>query len=251
MIFLWTMFVAGFLHGFGPDHLAAIAALTSRERNLQLNPLNPLNHLNQLNQGGVSPPSAKARMVWLGVRFALGHAVTLLFLWGVVWWLGRELPATWQVRLEQLGGVVLVFLGGWLLATVFRRNVMFHTHAHTHEQAGQLRTHEHLHLHVIRAHNSHRHPHFDWLAGGLMGFSGARALLTALPLVLAGSAAVVLTRAMAFGLGILVSMALAGWLAARLSVFVRTPIYARGLVALTGSVSIALGLFWLVSPPGS
>ena len=84
-----------------------------------------------------------------------------------------------------------------------------------------------------------------------MGLSGARALLTALPLVLAGSVAVVLTRALAFGVGIVVSMALAGWLAARLAALTRSPAYARLLVAFTGGVSAALGLYWLAASPGS
>jgi hypothetical protein len=84
------------------------------------------------------------------------------------------------------------------------------------------------------------------VAGGLMGFSGARALLLAVPVVLAESAGAAAGRILAFGLGIVVSMALAGWLThAAFTRLARTPAYARLLVSATGVLSAALGFYWL------
>lgn len=248
MVFLWTMFLTGLLHGLGPDHLAAIAALAGRERRVEL----ASNELSGGRAGG-------NRAAWLGVRFALGHVSALLLLAGGAWWLGRDLPAIWQQRLEQLGGLALVFVGGGMLAEVFRRRVTLHEHTHTHHHGhgSSIETHSHPHIHLGHpgylgnAGKAHRHPHPAWFLGGVMGLSGARTLLTALPLVLAGSVAVVLTRTLAFGAGIVVSMVLAGWLAARLAGFTHSPAYARLLVAFTGGVSAALGLYWLALPPGS
>lgn len=225
MFILLTMFAAGLLHGLGPDHLAAIAALVSKSA------------------------AERRRLAWLGVRFGLGHVTALLLLAGVVWVLGRNIPDGWQRGLEQAGAVVLIFLGGWLLAEVFRRRVLAHTHthAHTHDHSHSPLEHEHWHLHVgSKEHAAHRHPHLAMVVGGLMGFSGARALLLAVPLVLAESAGVAAGRILAFGLGIVVSMALAGWLAhAAFARLARTPGYARLLVSVTGVLSAALGFYWL------
>ncbi|MGH9811902.1 MAG: cytochrome c biogenesis protein CcdA [Candidatus Acidiferrales bacterium] len=226
MLILLTMFAAGLLHGLGPDHLAAIAALVSK---------NATGH------------NARRRLAWLGVRFGLGHVTTLLLLAGVVWSLGRNIPDGWQRGLEQAGAVVLIFLGGWLLAEVFRRRVVAHSHAHTHEHTHGALEHDHWHLHVgAKEHAAHRHPHLAMVVGGLMGFSGARALLLAVPVVLAQSAFDAAGRILAFGLGIVVSMALAGWLAhALFARLARTPAYARLLVSATGVLSAALGFYWL------
>ena len=226
MLILLTMFALGLLHGLGPDHLAAIAALVSRNATEQ---------------------NARRRIAWLGVRFGLGHVTALLLLAGVVWALGRNIPDGWQRGLEQAGAVVLIFLGGWLLAEVFRRRVLAHTHAHAHEHSHGALEHEHWHLHVgSKQHAAHRHPHLALVVGGLMGFSGARALLLAVPVVLAQSAFDAAGRVLAFGLGIVVSMALAGWLAhAAFARLARTPAYARLLVSATGVLSAALGFYWL------
>ncbi|MFQ5777977.1 MAG: hypothetical protein ACE5IP_08215 [Terriglobia bacterium] len=224
MFVLLALFGAGLLHGLGPDHLAAIAALVGR---------------------GSGRRVERGELAWLGVRFGVGHVSTLLLLAGVAWALGRNLPERWQSGLEQLGGVVLIFLGGWILAEVLRRRVVVHSHLHSHPQ--ESGDHEHVHIHLSgRAHGEHRHPHFATLVGGLLGFSGARALLVALPVVVAGSAAVALARMAAFGLGIVVSMALAGWVAnAAFTRLARTPGYARMLVGATGALSSVLGFYWL------
>jgi len=225
VLILLTMFAAGALHGLGPDHLAAIAALTGKE---------------------VEQRAARRELAWLGVRFGLGHVTTLLLLAAVAWTLGRGLPQGWQRGLEQAGAVVLIFLGGWLLAEVFRRRVVAHSHPHAHDHAPGA--HQHWHLHVGRAaHAAHRHPHLASLVGGLMGFSGARSLLLVVPVVLAESAGGALARIAAFGLGIVVSMAAAGWLAQALFArAARAPAYSRLLVSCTGALSAALGFYWLV-----
>ncbi|MCI0402373.1 MAG: hypothetical protein L0212_02485 [Acidobacteria bacterium] len=225
MLILLTMFSLGLLHGLGPDHLAAIAALAGKS----------------------AGERGARRLAWLGVRFGLGHVTSLLLLAAVIWALGRSIPEGWQRGLEQAGAVVLIFLGGWLLAEVFRRRVVAHSHAHTHDHSHGPLEHEHWHLHVgSKEHAAHRHPHLAMVAGGLMGFSGARALLLAVPIVLAESAGAAAGRIVAFGLGIVVSMALAGWLAhAAFSGLARTPAYARLLVSVTGVLSAALGFYWL------
>ncbi len=226
MFILLTLFVAGLLHGLGPDHLAAIAALVGKGTQRQL---------------------ARRELAWLGMRFGLGHVTTLLVVAGAAWTLGRELPDRWQRGLEQAGAVVLIFLGGWLLAEVVRGRVIAHSHAHTHEHIHSGLGHAHWHLHVgRREHAVHRHPHLAALMGGLMGLSGARSLLLVVPVVMAESAGGAIARITAFGLGIVISMAAAGWLArAAFAKLARTPAYARLLVTSTGALSVGLGFYWL------
>ena len=220
------MFVAGALHGLGPDHLAAITALTGK---------------------GIERRAGRRETAWLGVRFGVGHVSTLLLLAGIGWALGRGLPDSWQRGLEQAGAVALIFLGGWLVAEVFRRRVVAHSHLHSHDHTPGAGDHEHWHLHVgSAAHAAHRHPHLATMVGGLMGFSGSRSLLLVLPVAAAESAGGALARIAAFGLGIVVSMAAAGWLAQALFLRVgRAPAYARLLVSCTGVLSAALGFYWL------
>lgn len=231
MFILLALFAAGVLHGLGPDHLAAIAALVGR--------------------GAEARPSRR-QLAGVGLRFGLGHVATLMLLAGAAWALGRNLPEHWQRGLEQAGGIVLVFLGGWVLAELFRCGVSVHSHAHTHRHGVIEHEHEHPHLHFgSREHGAHAHPHLAWLVGGLTGFSGARSLLAALPVVVAGSpdsgsAGTALARALAFGAGIVVSMAAAGWLASAVATrWARTPAYARLIVGATGVLSAAIGFYWL------
>jgi putative Mn2+ efflux pump MntP len=226
VLILLALFGAGLLHGLGPDHLAAIAALVGR------------------GAGRRVPPR---ELAWLGLRFGLGHVATLILLAGAAWTLGRGLPEHWQRSLEQAGGVVLVFLGGWILAELLRSRLIMHEHPHTHEHRHQQHEHTHLHIHLGgRPHAAHAHPHLAWAVGGLLGFSGARALVAALPIVVAGTVAVALARALVFGAGIVLSMALAGWLASTaFSRAARTPAYARFIVGATGALSSAVGLCWL------
>jgi len=223
LVFL-ALFAAGVLHGLGPDHLAALAALIGK------------------NAG----PRAPRELAWLGLRFGFGHVGALLFLAVVAWALGATLSDPWQRALEKISGALLVFLGGWLLADVFRRRVVLHSHPHSHHH-GEVE-HEHPHIHLGADERSlarHGHPHLALAAGGLMGFSGARSLLVALPLVLAGSPGAALAGVAAFGLGIVVSMTAAGWLGHQAFARLGAAGYARLLVGATGAVSAGLGLFWL------
>ena len=77
------IFLAGVLHGFGPDHLAAITALSAV-------------------RGGTR------RLVFFSTRFAIGHAAVIAAA-GLAAHFGRGLlPQIWEARLDVAAGSLLL-----------------------------------------------------------------------------------------------------------------------------------------------
>lgn len=101
----------GARHGFDADHLAAIAELTAGER------------------GGLVGFGA-------GLKYALGHALTIAVLGYAAGAAGIEVPS-WLIGLTLLG------LGAW----ASYRLVWSHTHEH--EVGGRTVRHAHRHRHAI------------------------------------------------------------------------------------------------------
>lgn len=85
---LLTALFLGFLHGLGPDHLVAIAALSvdgSDER--------------------------RGRALGVAVRFALGHALLLGVGAGLIVLVGWSVPSPVERGGEMLGGALLIVMG--------------------------------------------------------------------------------------------------------------------------------------------
>jgi nickel/cobalt exporter len=82
----------GFLHGLGPDHLMAIAALSVDTR-------------------VESAAARRARAVGVAIRFAMGHAVLLAFGAGLIVLIGWSIPSPVERGGEMLGGALLIVMG--------------------------------------------------------------------------------------------------------------------------------------------
>jgi len=91
MILLATALFLGFLHGLGPDHLMAIAALSV--------------------DGDSGPASRRARSLAIAIRFALGHALLLGIGAGLLVLIGWTLPPGVERGGEMLGGALLIVMG--------------------------------------------------------------------------------------------------------------------------------------------
>ncbi len=149
-------FLLGLRHALDADHLAAVAALTTR--------------------GGTLRQSVR-----LGLAWGLGHAAILLAVGAVVLWVDAVVPER-LARLLELGvGSMLMLLGADVLRRLAARRVHFHAHRH-----GAV-THIHAHAHGRDerhdpAHHDHPHP------GGM----GLRALAVGMVHGMAGSAALLL-----------------------------------------------------------
>lgn len=179
MVLLGVIFAAGLLHGFGPDHLAAITAFGTR--------------------GG----NDTRRVVFFSTRFALGHAFVIAVA-GLLGRFGRFLlPALWEHRAEIVSGWLLVLTGIALAAGLLTGRISLHGHSH-HHTGGD---HRHFHLHFLM-HQNHQHGHgtFAAVLGALFALGGLRGLLAVVPIALAQTLTESLIRITAFVLGIIISM---------------------------------------------
>ncbi|HEA64923.1 MAG TPA: hypothetical protein ENI02_02140 [Candidatus Aminicenantes bacterium] len=159
MKLLWVMFILGFLHGLGSDHLMAMTTLVSR--------------------------GAKSReALVVGLRFGLGHMATLVFIGSLGIILNFTIPPSLQKGSEILGGTLLVLLGGWTLYDSLKGKFYSHGHIHAHSE----QNHQHPHFHLWGRHKaSHLHLHLATFLGSAFALSGIGALLVAIPVVLAES----------------------------------------------------------------
>jgi nickel/cobalt exporter len=114
LILLLTALFLGFLHGLGPDHLMAIAALS----------------LGSDAHGA----TRRARAVGVAVRFAVGHAVLLAAGAGLIVAIGWAIPAPVERGGEMLGGALLIVMGILTLQHLFapRASRLAHRASHSH-----------------------------------------------------------------------------------------------------------------------
>jgi ABC-type nickel/cobalt efflux system permease component RcnA len=175
---LALIFVAGVLHGLGPDHLVAITAVAGAGGSLQ-------------------------RITSFSARFAFGHAIVILLVGSAAFFGRRFLPPLWERNFELLAGGLLVCGGIVLITGLVTKRFSLHRHAHGHgpEQ------HSHMHLHVGRA-ERHRHVHgiSTVLLGGLFALGGSSSMLAATSAVLAQNGLEFFLRIAAFTAGIVISM---------------------------------------------
>ncbi len=186
MLLLAMIFLAGVLHGLGPDHLAAITAF-----------------------GAIAGGSFR-RVAFFSVRFAAGHAAVICAAALLAHFGRMALPASWERGFDLLAAAVLIATGLALAAGLITGRVSVHAHEH-HHGAGE---HRHFHTHFgSRAEHRHKHGRLAFLLGGLFAMGGARSLLLIVPVALAQTFAASMGRIGAFTLGIVVSMSAYGFVA--------------------------------------
>jgi ABC-type nickel/cobalt efflux system permease component RcnA len=218
---LALIFLAGMLHGLGPDHLAAITALNA------------------------ASGSDSRRLLFFSTRFALGHAAVLAGAGLATYFLRVSMPAGWEHGFELATGWLLIVSGAALLLGVASGRLTVHSHAHEHPGGA----HRHFHAHLFGA-REHRHAHGKLAAtlGGLFALSGTRSLLAVVPAALAQTAFLSFLRVGTFTLGIVAGMLAYGLVAGR--VFGRLEQAApegrfpaaRAAFALSGALCLAAGI---------
>ena len=214
----------GLQHAMEADHLAAVASLTTRSRNVR----------------------EAAR---LGTAWGIGHTLTLLLFGGGVLVLGASIDASIASWLEGAVAVMLILLGADVLRRLWQQRVHFHSHSHGRQ------THFHAHSHESSsAHEQdpHRHSHAASLplrslfVGMMHGMAGSAALIV-FALASVSSPWEGLAYIGLFGVGSIVGMALLAlvisiplrWSAKRLT------LVHNGLTATFGLLTIGLGALLL------
>ena len=206
MLVLAMIFVAGVVHGLGPDHLAAITAFSAVVgRDFR-------------------------RITYFALRFAGGHVIVITVA-ALAAHLGRmALPAAWERRFDLTAAALLIITGMALLASLLSRRFALHAHEHNHQGAGSHQ-HFHAHLNSLEEHH-HAHGTLAMVVGALFALGGLRSLLLIVPVAIASTATTAMVRIAAFALGIALSMALYGLLAGRV------------LTHATGRARSARGQLW-------
>jgi hypothetical protein len=188
MLLLAMVFLAGVVHGLGPDHLAAITAL-----------------------GAVTGNNFR-RLTFFSVRFAGGHALVIGCAALLAHFGRMALPPAWERRFDLAAATLLLITGLALLAGLLSRRVALHAHEHFHHGLG---SHRHYHAHLGHpAEHGHGHGKLAFVLGGLFALGGARSLILFVPVALASTFAVSLLRIAAFTAGIAAAMCAYGVLAA-------------------------------------
>lgn len=186
MLLLAMIFGAGVLHGFGPDHLAAITAY------------------------GAMQGRSFRRVTFFSMRFAGGHVVVICIA-ALLAHFGRwALPASWERGFDLFAASLLIFTGIALAIGLLTGKLSLHAHSH-HHHGGD---HRHFHAHFgDPVQHEHAHGRMAWLLGGLFALGGARSLLLIVPVAVAQTLTLSMLRIAAFAAGIVVAMSAYGLVA--------------------------------------
>jgi len=201
LLILATAFGFGAMHAFEPDHMAAVSTFVARR-----------------------PTPREA--IGFGVRWAIGHGLSLLIIGSVLFVLKMALEKSQPVLfssgvLDRFVGVVLVMLGLWTLHQL-RPGTIHHTHGHSHggadvagpEAAGTGQPHRHangtMHSHSHGTSTGEGgHKHGSLLMGMLHGAAGTGAFVSQAALAVSNLGyAMVFAYTLSFSVGVLLSMGL-------------------------------------------
>ncbi len=221
-------FLIGIRHAFEPDHVAAVASLTTRA-------------------------SSVRQAVRHGAAWGLGHTLTLFVVCGAVLIFNMTISEQLSHILEAVVGVMLIILGADVVYRVHRDRVHFHAHKH-----GDGKAHFHAHSHKGEkgtAHDAERHDHEHrsafptraLLVGLMHGMAGSAALIV-LAVQTAESVATGLLYVALFGVGSIAGMALFTVVISIPMRSARTLTWAHnGLQTVIGGGTVAIGVFTVVT----
>jgi high-affinity nickel permease len=214
-LLLLTGLVLGMRHAFDRDHVAAVTHFISLE-----------------------PDPVKS--AWFGFQWAVGHALTVLFLGSLILGLRLRFDPAFERYAELAVGATLIALGLWRLALLWQERRHTHRHAHHHK----AHTHEHSH----EPGRGHVHRFTPTLVGVVHGASGTVELFVLVPMTLISAAWLAYLYIGLFSLGCAATMSGYGYLAGRFyrrANRVGQRIY-RTLVILTSSSGLVLGVMWIL-----
>ncbi|PHS25931.1 MAG: urease accessory protein [Methylophaga sp.] len=207
-------FLIGMRHALEADHLAAVAAISTKEHSLRA--------------------SIKHGAIW-----GVGHTATLFLFGSIVIFMNTVISQQLADRLEFIVGIMLVLLGGDVLRRIIKERIHYHTHRHNNTNA-----HFHAHSHKSekdhkQSEHEHSHEKFPYrtlFIGFMHGLAGSAALIF-LTLDTIESVPLSMVYILLFGVGSIVGMAV-------ISMIIAVPLRASSkLTWLHNSLQISIGLF--------
>ena len=212
----WLLGLAlGMRHALEPDHLAAVSTLASEERRM-------------------------GRGAMLGAFWGVGHTLALFLVGGVLALLQRQMPEGLAQLFEFGVALMLIGLGLRAIRRARVQGVIGPEHEHAHGRHHHRHPGQASHVHLGRSTFAAR----SLAVGVIHGLAGSGAL-TALVIADLPTTSSRLAYIGLFGFGSVLGMALlsglAGWPLARIGKSERA---GRVVVAATGALSTALGIFW-------
>jgi ABC-type nickel/cobalt efflux system permease component RcnA len=214
-------FGLGMLHALDADHIMAVSGLASTRVSLR-------------------------NSVHFCFRWAAGHGLSLLIIGACVYLLGMAVPHSLSQYAESAVGVMLIFIGAWIIWELRRKAAHLHFHRHNDLPA---HAHWHQHDHHRKQHDEdpHTHQHGAVIVGILHGTAGSAPLLVLLPLAKLGSPLFAIAYLLLFSAGVLLAMILFGgfiggvyqWLSTLGTRFVKT------LRIVIAASSISFGVYLL------
>jgi len=203
----------GCLHALDVDHVAAVTVFVSKH-----------------------PHPRQAAT--LGIRWGMGHTLSVFVLGGLSLMLKFFIPPLVQSLAEVLVGILLIAIGVWVLRdSLRRRDIHLHTHAHDGV--------EHIHFHSHQDRPDHSHTHSMFLIGATHGFAGTASLMVIVPLTVTTSFFTAAVYLILFGIGTIAAMGTLAYFMGKLATSMKEPHILPRIQALAGLVSIVVGLLWI------
>ena len=206
-------FLIGMRHALEADHLAAVAAISTKEHSFKA--------------------SIKHGTIW-----GIGHTSTLFLFGSIVIFMNGHISREMAAWLEFSVGIMLIFLGLDVLRRIISGRIHYHRHKHQNTDA-----HFHAHSHkndIEHTKSKHQHSHeaFPYrtlFIGFMHGLAGSAALIL-LTLESIQPVPLSMLYILLFGIGSIVGMAV-------LSMIISVPLRASSkLTWLHNSLQVCIGL---------
>lgn len=215
---LFLGFLIGMRHALDADHLAAVAAISTKQNSIR----STMRH---------------------GAVWGLGHTITLFLFGSTVIWMDSIMPEQMAIYLEMAVGLMLIVLGLDVMRRVVRQRIHYHLHKHQHTGA-----HFHAHSHAGESRHeksAHQHEHdqrfpYRTLFIGLMhGMAGSAALIL-LTMDTMDSLWTGMVYMLLFGVGSMIGMAI-------ISAIIAIPLQAsaKGLTWMHNGLQFTIGVLTL------
>jgi high-affinity nickel permease len=207
-------FLIGMRHALEADHLAAVAAISTKEHSLRA--------------------SIKHGAIW-----GLGHTTTLFLFGSIVIFMNAVISQEMADKLEFVVGIMLVLLGIDVLRRMLKERIHYHTHRHNNADA-HFHAHSHksekIHKKSKHDHSHEKFPYRTLFIGFMHGLAGSAALIL-LTLDTIESVPLSMIYILLFGVGSIVGMAV-------ISMVIAVPLRASSkLTWLHNSLQISIGVF--------